>query len=286
MSTVSDESLLDGVPRSPLIPQLPVAGWEIFSNQNLEMYRWLYDAICKIRNGEITLVDPTTSDNYDFDNTEANNNKVVNLKFANSAKGYIKKSIFTGFGQLLVSHDSADPRVLANPGAGHNDEVLTLDDTQENGVKWAPAGGGASSVVSVTKSGTQTLADGVTTTITLDTELVDSGGDFAANTFTCATAGNYNISFMSNVSSSYTATLNVYIKHVSGVTTTWYQVSPYFYVHGVTVNDFISGTLLSLVLPLAAGDTINAVMKYAEGFGHTATVGGLGQTVLSIYGPI
>lgn len=133
MSTISDESLLDGVPRSPLIPQLSVANWGVFSFQHLNMYRDLYDAICKIRSGEMTLTNPTTSVNFN----PTTDYHVENVKSVNSKLGsYILKSILTTKGDIIAASAASTPVRVGTGGAPADGFVLTASNASTGGVDW------------------------------------------------------------------------------------------------------------------------------------------------------
>jgi len=93
--------------------------------------------------------------------------------FANASAG-IAKTIVDAKGDIIAA-TAAD--TVARLAVGANDTVLTADSTAATGLKWAtPASGATFSGAVITQGSAQTIANGTSTTINFDTEILDVGG--------------------------------------------------------------------------------------------------------------
>ena len=124
---MSNVNWLDGVARTPLVPQLEVAGWDTFSFQYTSMYRDIYDAIMKIRAGEITLTVPTADNSF----SPTLNTHLITKAFL--AGSYIPKSILTAKGDLIVATAASTPSAVPS---GADGKFLMAWAAEPAGVKW------------------------------------------------------------------------------------------------------------------------------------------------------
>lgn len=135
---VSNANWLDGVPRTPLIPQLPVPGWENFSYQYQDMYRNIYDAIMKIRAGEISLVEPTAASSF----TPSQDYHLMTK--ISVAGAYVPKSLFTAKGDMIAASAANTPLKLSS---GADGKFLMSDAASPAGVKWESVHGRQHSLI-------------------------------------------------------------------------------------------------------------------------------------------
>jgi hypothetical protein len=106
-------------------------------------------------------------------------------------------------GDLIVG-TGAD--TFSRLAVGTNTFVLTADSAEATGMKWAAAGGGATSgpTFKAYKSTNQTVTKNTFTKITFDTENWDTASNFASSTFTPTTAGYYQFNVETEISGSGT----------------------------------------------------------------------------------
>lgn len=189
--TLSNENWLDGVVRTPLIPQISANGWDNASFQLSSMHRDLYDAICKIRSGEMVLVVPTASSGFTPTNDgHLMTKKAVTAAIAAISGAYILKSVLTGKGDLITCAVASTPIVI---GVGADNSVLTADAAIAPGLKWSKVKEASIELADVTTGNADNakhgflpkLSGGADTFLSyLGTWLVPAGACTAKMTFT------------------------------------------------------------------------------------------------------
>ena len=187
-----------------------------------------------------------------------------------------QNTVIDAKGDLLVG-SSAD--TLARLAVGTNDYVLTADSTATNGIKWAAAGGSGGFVGAVVyNSGNFNVSNGTWTTITWNSELIDTDGfhSTSSNTdrFTIPTgkAGKYCITMNFSISSG-TSTIESYF----GKNTDNFA---FIGATGNATNKNFTVTRQTYV-SLAEGDYV--FMRLIQSTGSAQDVlGGAGQSTFSI----
>ena len=186
-----------------------------------------------------------------------------------SVEGGIQPTLLTAKGDLISATAAS---TVARLAVGSDAQILVADSTAATGLKWAtPASGSTFAGCSVYSSSNQSIANGVTTDITYDTENFDVGGyhDTSTNTaritIPAGKAGKYLFTFNGEFASSATGYRTYKIRKNGSATISYVQ----------TVGASGSGTAMSVTgIDDAAVSDYYTVNVYQNSGGNLNFAGG------------
>jgi hypothetical protein len=172
----------------------------------------------------------------------------------------IQPTILDAKGDLIVATAADTPARLA---VGSNDTVLTADSSTATGLKWAAPSAPSAVSCSVYNNAAQTLATGVYTTMTFNSEYYDTDNIHSTSSNTGR------LTVPSGLGGKWLVTFAIYIS-----TTTAQTITPKFQLNGNDRNRFPRTTFGSSeatvivgtqTLDLVAGDYIELLVYQASG---------------------
>jgi len=141
---------------------------------------------------------------------------------------------------------------------------------------WVAAGGFEPYGASAYPSGTQVIATGTWTKVTLANEYTDTDGEFTGSTYTAVSAGDYLVSSQ------------IYENGETGTSVVWHNgiyKNGALFLRGAQTTDYAVNytfPISAVVIPLAASDTIELYVMHNKGSNASINGSGLG-TFLNVW---